>query len=302
MAEPSSALTPAPAPRAADAAFPAPSAAALAYPWQRRLLRTLRFGLARLRARDGYISAPAGPFEATFLGPARDVITRHIYRFGAHEPTITRYVMEHVRLADGEVALDIGANIGWYSVLLSRLSAPQARIYAFEPDVESFVLLQRNLYGNHAANVTAVNCALGAEPGTGELRRYKHSNNGRHSLLGATDGRDTLQVRIRTLAGFWQEQALEERPLRFMKIDVEGFEYFVLRGAGALLGRCAQLILEYSPEGLRCAGLQPADLTALLASSSFSVQVFTGAGLAPISLEALHSLQAQHDLLLTRRD
>jgi FkbM family methyltransferase len=282
------------APRSATAG-PAPRA----YSWQRRLLRTLRFGLARLAARDGYISAPAGPFEATFLGPARDVITRHIYRFGAHEPTITRYVMEHVRLAADEVALDIGANIGWYSVMLSRLSDARARIYAFEPDVESFVLLQRNLYGNGATNVSAVNCALGAEPGTGELRRYKHSNNGRHSLLGESDGRDTLRVRIRTLAGFWQEQGLGERALRFMKIDVEGFEYFVLRGAGALLERCAQLILEYSPDGLQCAGLKPADLTALLASSSFKLQVFTRAGLEPIRLEALHSLQTQHDLLLS---
>jgi FkbM family methyltransferase len=300
LAEQSPAVTSPATQRAADAAFPAPAQDAGAYSWRTRLVRTLRFGLARLTARDGYISAPAGPFEATFVGPARDVITRHIYRFGAHEPTITRYVMEHVRLADEEVALDIGANIGWYSVLLSRLSAPRSRIYAFEPDVESFVLLQRNLYVNGAANVTAVNCALGAEPGTGELRRYKHSNNGRHSLLGTADGRDTLNVRIRTLAGFWQEQALAERPLGFMKIDVEGFEYFVLRGAGALLARCAQLILEYSPEGLRCADLKPADLTALLASTPFTVRVFTGDGLAPISLEALGSLQAQHDLLLTR--
>jgi FkbM family methyltransferase len=299
LGEPSPLTIPA-AQSAGDAAFPAPAQGPGPYSWQRRLLRTLRFGLARLTARDGYISAPAGPFRASFLGPARDVITRHIYRFGAHEPTITRYVMEHVRLADEEVAIDIGANIGWYSVLLSRLSAPRARIYAFEPDVESFVLLQRNLYGNGASNVTAVNCALGAEPGTGELRRYKHSNNGRHSLLGAADGRDTLQVRIRTLAGFWQEQGLAERPLRFMKIDVEGFEYFVLRGAGPLLGRCEQLILEYSPEGLQCAGLKPADLTALLSSTPFTVRVFTRDGLEPVSLEALHGLSAQHDLLLTR--
>jgi FkbM family methyltransferase len=284
--------------RATDQAFP-PPAESSGYSWPRRLLRSVRFGIARLSSLDGYVSAPAAPFAATFVGPARDVITRHIYRFGAHEPVITGYVMEHVRLADGDVALDIGANIGWYSVLLSRLSSPGAHIYAFEPDVETFVLLQRNLQGNGVTNVTAINCALGAEPGVGQLRRYKHSNNGRHSLLGGTDGRDMLAVRIDTLAAFWQEHELASRPLRFMKVDVEGFEYFVLRGAGELLARCACLILEYSPEGLQCAGLDPSVLTGLLRATGLSLQVFTANGLMPISLDALGQLHSQHDLVLT---
>jgi FkbM family methyltransferase len=204
-----------------------------------------------------------------------------------------------VRLADDDVALDIGANIGWYSVLLSRLSTPGARIYAFEPDSETFVLLQRNLHGNGATNVTAINCALGAEAGVGQLRRYKNSNNGRHSLLGGTAGRDMLSVRIETLAAFWQEHQLASRPLRFMKVDVEGFEYFVLRGAGELLARCACLILEYSPEGLQCAGLDPAQLTGLLRATGLRLQVFTANGLMPISVDALAQLHSQHDLLLT---
>jgi FkbM family methyltransferase len=284
---------------AGDQQFPPPAQDSGNFSWPRRLLRTVRFGLARLSSRDGYVSAPAAPFAATFVGPARDVITRHIYRFGAHEPVITGYVMEHVRLAEGDVALDIGANIGWYSVLLSRLSSPGALIYAFEPDVETFVLLQRNLHCNGAMNVTAINCALGAEPGVGQLRRYKNSNNGRHSLLGGSAGREMLSVRIETLASFWQAHQLTQRPLRFMKVDVEGFEYFVLRGAGELLSRCACLILEYSPEGLQCAGLDPAVLIALLRETRLRLQVFTANGLTPIAVEALAELRAQHDLLLT---
>ena len=284
--------------RVTDQAYPPPPER-MGYSWPQRLLRTVRFGFARLSSLDGYVTAPAAPFAATFVGPARDVITRHIYRFGAHEPVITRYVIEQVRLADDDVALDIGANIGWYSVLLSRLSAPGARIYAFEPDVETFVLLQRNLHCNGATNVTAINCALGAEAGVGQLRRYKNSNNGRHSLLGGTAGRDMLSVRIETLAAFWQEHQLASRPLRFMKVDVEGFEYFVLRGAGELLARCACLILEYSPEGLQCAGLDPAQLTGLLRATGLTLQVFTANGLMPISVDALAQLHSQHDLLLT---
>ena len=96
--------------------------------WPTRMLRTLQFGLARLTSGDGLVTARAAPFGLTFTGPAADVITRHIYRLGAHEPAITRYLLEQVRLGAGDVALDVGANLGWYSVLLQRLSVPGARI------------------------------------------------------------------------------------------------------------------------------------------------------------------------------
>ena len=118
------------------------------YPWALRVWRSLRFGLARLASRDGYVQARAAPFDLTFTGPGADVITRHIYRLGAHEPVITRYLLEHVHLGPGDVALDVGANIGWYSVLLDRLSEPGAQIFAFEPDPKTYGLLTRNLAAN----------------------------------------------------------------------------------------------------------------------------------------------------------
>lgn len=267
--------------------------------WGRRLLRTLRLPFARLASRDGYVEARAAPFGLTFAGPAADCITRHIYRIGAHEPVITRHLIDTVRLQSGDIAFDIGANIGWYSVLLDRLSTGNAQIFAFEPDPESYELLKRNLSTNRASRVTPLNVALGDKPGTAELRRYsKRSNNGRHTLLAGNEGGEVVQVPVQTLAGFWEANGLGERPIRFMKIDVEGYEYFVLRGANELLSRCERVLLEFSPDGLRLAGLKREDFIDLLAQARLTAQAFVNDQLVPMSFAELARAETQHDLLL----
>lgn len=270
------------------------------YSWPQRVLRTLQFGCARLASRDGYVCARAAPFDLSFTGPAADVITRHIYRRGAHEPGLTRYLLEHVRLGAADVAFDVGANLGWYSVLLDRLSVPGAQIFAFEPDPETYALLRRNLAANAAGRVTPVNLALGDVATTLELSRYKHSNNGRHTLVaGGNRSAGSVRVAVDTLESFWRAHALGERPLRFLKIDVEGFEYFVLRGAGELLGRCQTIFLEYSPAGLPLAGLAPAALIEVLTRARLTARAFIDGVPVPMSFEQLAEARHQYDLVLT---
>jgi FkbM family methyltransferase len=267
--------------------------------WPRRVLRTLQFGLARLTSRDGLVTAHAAPFGLSFTGPAADVITRHIYRLGSHEPAITRYLLDHVRVRPGEVALDVGANLGWYSVLLQRLSEPGARIFSFEPDPRTFEFLRTNLAANHATRVSPFNIALGDTQGSAQLRRYKDSNNGRHSLIPGADIAGSVTVPLDTLAHFWESQALADTPLAFMKIDVEGFEYFVVKGAGALLRRCASTLLEYSPASLALAGLPADALIELLAANRLGARAFVDGRLEPVSFADLARAQSQLDLLLS---
>jgi len=267
--------------------------------WPTRMLRTLQFGWLRLANPDGYVNARAAPFGTSFTGPAADVITRHIYRLGAHEPAITRYLLEHVRLRAGDVAFDVGANLGWYSVLLSRLSEPGAQIFAFEPDPESYRLLTRNLAANAAGCVAAFNVALGETAGTAELHRYKSSNNGRHTLLSGNTSGGVVRVAVDTLSAFWERHALGDSPIRLLKVDVEGFEYFVLRGAGELLRRCACLLLEYSPESLPVAGLKSQLLLDLLAATGLEPHAFVGERPVPVSFRELSATTVQRDLLLT---
>ncbi len=281
---------------------PLPATTRVEHPWPKRFLRTVQFGLARLTSRDGFVTARAAPFDLTFTGPAADVITRHIYRLGAHEPAITRYLLEHVRLAAGDVALDIGANLGWYSVLLNRLSEAGARIFAFEPDPPTFALLRTNLTANQATRVSAFNIALGESAGSAQLRRYKDSNNGRHSLIPGDDIAGSVTVPLDTLTHFWESQGLGQARLAFMKVDVEGFEYFVLKGAGSLLRRCANILLEYSPASLALAGLPPDALIELLEANGLTARAFVNGRPEPMRYADLRRAQAQLDLVLTPQD
>jgi FkbM family methyltransferase len=277
--------------------LPAPTR--VEHAWPRRMLRTVQFGLARLTSRDGFVTARAAPFGLTFKGPAADVITRHIYRLGAHEPAITRYLLEHVRLGPSDIAVDVGANLGWYSVLLNRLSAPGARIFSFEPDPRTFELLRTNLAANQATRVSAFNIALGEAQGSAQLRRYKDSNNGRHSLIPGDDIAGSVTVPLDTLVHFWETQGLGDAPIAFMKIDVEGFEYYVLKGAGDLLRRCATTLLEYSPASLALAGLPADALIAVLAAHGLTARAFMNGHLVPVSFADLARAQSQLDLLLS---
>jgi FkbM family methyltransferase len=264
------------------------------HPWPRRILRTLQFGLERIRHRGGYVEARAAAFGLKFRGPPADCITRHIYRLGAHEPHISRYVIEHIRLGPSDIAIDVGANLGWYTALLSRLSEPGARIFAFEPDPETYRLLCENLRGNGAAGVTPLNLALGEAPGTAVLHRYKASNNGRHTLSPGSDGGGgACEVRVETLDSFCASRGLGESRIRFLKIDVEGFEYRVLRGGGSLLRRCDCILLEFNR------GENAQQLLQLLADAGFLLRAFIDGAPVPMSAGEILDSPDQLDLLLT---
>jgi FkbM family methyltransferase len=271
------------------------------HPLGRRLWRTVQLAAIRCLGDGQVVDANAAPFSLTFKGRAADVIARHIYRFGCHEPVLTRYVLSHIRLRGGDVALDVGANIGWYSLLLDRLAQPGADIFAFEPDPENYGFLLENLRVNAARHVTAIDAAAGDTPGTMTLNRYKRSNGGRHTLVpgGNTSG-GTVPVRVTTLSQFWEERGLADRPLRFLKIDVEGYEYFVLKGAQQLLQRCACVSLEFSASGMRSCGLDPGPVIDLIEDAGFEVRRWSGDLLAPVDLRSLRDAEGQFDLLLSR--
>jgi FkbM family methyltransferase len=269
----------------------------VSHPWLRRVMRTVEFGFARMKNPTGYVEARAAAFDLKFRGPSADCIVRHIYRLGAHEPHISRWVIEHIRLGSGDIAIDVGANLGWYSVLLSRLSEPGARIFAFEPDPENYQLLCDNVRANSATAVTAVNGALGESAGTAILHRYKRCNVGRHSLVpGSNAGGEECEVSVQTLDSFCLSRGIGDARVRFLKIDVEGFEYEVARGAADLLRRCDYALVEFNQ-----GGGSEASLLKLIAESGLTTSAFIDGSSTPVPMTSTAILESgvQLDLLLT---
>ncbi len=124
------------------------------------------------------------------------------------------------------IALDVGANVGAVTLALARFTSPTGRVYAFEPGPPNLVRLRANLALNPslAANITVHATGVGEAPG--ELRWQEEAGNPGNAMLGA-DG--THAVPVITLDSFIAKENLPR--LDFIKVDVEGMELSVFRGA-----------------------------------------------------------------------
>jgi FkbM family methyltransferase len=171
-------------------------------------------------AREGYV-----------LYNANDVyIGQAIERYGEYGEPEALLLRQLCR--PGGVAVEVGSNIGTHALVLSRCAGPTGFVYAYEPQRVVFQTLCANLALNSIVNVDARHAAAGAEPGWVLIPDidYTHTGNfGGVSLNAFSTGR---RVRKVTLDG-----DLELDRLDLIKIDVEGMELEVLRGASALIGR-----------------------------------------------------------------
>lgn len=189
---------------------------------------------------------------------------------GDYEPSETRFILSN--LASGDVFLDIGANVGWFSVLAADRVGPTGRVHAFEPRAETARLLDRSIADNGFSDrVTLHVTALGAEDGESRLLGSETSTN----LGGFRLARDADEAFPRMTSETVSLTALDslpiEAPVRLIKLDVEGAEPQVLEGARRLIARDRPLILsEVFAPGLRHVSSQePADYAALVAELGY---------------------------------
>lgn len=172
-----------------------------------------------------------------------DVIGRSLAVSGVWEPAVTRVFEDS--LQPGDVCVDVGANIGYFTLLASRLVGEKGRVYAIEPGAEAHDALLANLDRNATANVVALRVAAGAEEGFADLFDPPPGNLGSASLIERAAMRrqslgeiPTERVRVLPLPAILEHE--DQSRVRLVKIDVEGFEREVLRGLEPLLRRGAE--------------------------------------------------------------
>lgn len=195
----------------------------------RRLRRRLR-GSAIVRTVDGVrVRVDLGDIAGGMLATS-----------GVWEPNMTAAFRSLVR--PGDVVVDAGANVGYFSLLASRLAGPTGTVYALEPATPSYEELCGNVLLNDATNVRPCHVAAGHRNDLLPLFVPPGGNSGRASLVewpGANAfGGETVTVPVSPLADI----VAEEHRLRVavVKIDVEGYEESVLRGLEPLLERGAR--------------------------------------------------------------
>lgn len=235
-----------------------------------------------------------------FKFKTEDALGRLLYKNRTNEPAITRCFLDYVPLEEEDVVFDIGANIGWYAILFDKYSPASVSIYAFEPDLLNYGLLCSNVEKNHAQKVVAVPKALSDKSETKTLYLYPSKNLGRHSLLPINTDRK-VEVATTTLDEFVEENSIDATRVKFIKVDVEGYEYFVLLGGQNLLQHVPFLHTEYSPHYLRKGGIEAAAFIDLILKHNFIPHIINEQGqLDSVSYEELIKLQKKVDLLWTK--
>lgn len=180
---------------------------------------------------------------------------------------------EHAALSrivrPGMTVLDVGGNLGLYTLLISRLVGPTGRVVTFEPDPDLHGLLRRNCALNGCSNVESHNLALGSRRDRLILRRMI-LNSGDNTLGTGGSGLFRREIAIDVVA--LDEHLPGLRP-DLIKIDVQGWELEVLRGMERTLAACpdAAIYLEYWPEGFRRAGYTSADLIRFLRERGYQI-------------------------------
>jgi FkbM family methyltransferase len=159
-------------------------------------------------------------------------LEKKIYYFGAFEAGILSVFRGF--LAEGDVFLDVGANIGFLSLVAARFVGGSGTVYAVEPHPETYKILQENIHINRIKNVCPMNIALGAEISEARIYDNPKRSRGAASLIRPSDATEQSgkPCRVTTIDILLEEGMC---PPHLIKIDVEGFELEVLKGSRTLL-------------------------------------------------------------------
>jgi FkbM family methyltransferase len=196
-----------------------------------------------------------------------DKIQRYIFYFGVWEPAITAFI--RASLAPGDKFVDIGANIGYYTCLAAKLVGPSGAVYAIEASPSTYELLLENLNLNELENVLTYNNAIFDKEETLRLFKNKESNIGRTNILKERPGGTVEEVDALRLHHLIDLETLSN--VRLIKIDVEGAEWFVVKGISEHLkhfSSSTEWLIEVNKSAIREHG----------ASFDQFVNLFTAAG------------------------
>ena len=180
------------------------------------------------------------------------------------EPFETELVKREVK--KGDIVLDVGANIGYYTLIFAKLVGTGGRVFAFEPEPNNFALLEKNIEINGYKNIQLFKKAVTSK--SGKVNLYLNINTeGGHSIYKSKDSGKRIEVESVCLDDFIDEK------VDFIKIDVEGSEGEVIKGMMGLMEKNQNLkmITEFHPRSLKKANIEPGGYLGLLLKLGFKL-------------------------------
>ncbi len=206
-------------------------------------------------------------------------------------------------LTDGDEVIDVGANVGMFSLMARHVVGSKGVVHAFEPNPEPRKSLDRNIALNAIDNIQVYPAGLGETAGKYSL--YVPDNNSEDgSLARLSQGRQEIPIDIQV-----GDEILEKTAPRLIKIDVEGSEVAVLKGLARLIERYLPLIIaEYSPNYLHGLGHSFEDFRAIAQAHAYRLfkvgltKGTDGYDLLLTPIEDTSDMQGACDILLAHGD
>ena len=200
---------------------------------------------------------------------------RVLYVTGAYEPEVSGQITRLAR--PGDLVIDGGAHIGFFTLLASSRVGPTGRVMAFEPSSATAAILRKNVELNGCANVTIVQAALSDASGTAVLAQAATTETGQATLRPMDHAASRTTIRVAALDDVLTDQA---QRVALIKLDLEGAELRALRGMARVLERDRpHVIVEVTDEFLKEAGGSADELYRLLTGHGYVAQAIEWDGI-----------------------
>lgn len=216
-----------------------------------------------------------------YLDMRDEGVATEILGYGFYEPYESALFKKVIK--PSMTVVDIGAHIGYYSLLAAKIIGDRGRVYAFEPEPNNYHLLMNNIRINGFSNIIATRKA--ASDKTGKIKLYTDKRNlGAHSFSdkNLTLGSECLEVEAITLDEFFAGS--KNVKVDFIKMDIQGAEGLVIEKATETIknNKHLKILMEFWPRGLSNVGTDPLGLLGKLRRFNFSITVVLQGGIQRI--------------------
>jgi FkbM family methyltransferase len=182
------------------------------------------------------------------------------------EPLVTEIVKKHIK--KGSIVVDIGANVGYYTLLFASLVGKEGKVFAFEPNHNNFVLLKKNVEMNNYQNIVSEPIAISDR--SGKTKLYLSLNPADARIYQSDDCPKYVEVITTCL----DDRFIDYNGLiDFIKMDVQGAEGAIIRGMPNLLkkNKNVKILTEFSPSLLNKSDMKPIEFLKLLVNHGFNL-------------------------------
>jgi len=205
--------------------------------------------------------------EFTFyIDPVSDLGIRLLTE-ACYEPDMTEKILHVLEL--GDTFIDLGANEGYFSIVASKKIGKSGKVYCIEPQERLWSIILKNLQLNEIYNVQLIPYAASDKKEISEMILTPSVNTGSSGLV--KSGRNRIWAKQRIVTTTLDELINSNVKVKLLKVDIEGFEFFALRGAESILrnGQIENLIIELHPQQLKLLGHSEVDINAFLSGLGY---------------------------------